>query len=176
MAGRSALEPRGRAADVWHAVVLRHQRQHHRTGCHRHRAVAAPDRALRRLMRRAFRIGAVLLAGSLAAAFAWQEDAGEPVLHQVVDNVVFDLSLTPEGLTACLDTTKGAKLSGQYGIKVTAVSAAEAWDEPLPKTVAVADDYFQMPLRIDLKRKAGSAAAANISKPRPAKPPASAFR
>ena len=113
-------------------------------------------------MRRAFRIGAVLLAGSLAAAFAWQEDAGVPVLHQVVDNVVFDLSLTPEGLTACLETTKGAKLSGQYGIKVTAVSAAEAWDEPLPKTVAVADDYFQLPLRIDLKRKAGSAAAAKL--------------
>ena len=65
--------------------------------------------------------------------------------------------MTSEGLTACLDTTKGAKLSGQYGIKVTALSAGEAWDEALPKTVAVQDDYFQLPLRIDLKRKAGSA-------------------
>ena len=32
----------------------------------------------------------------------------------------------------------------------------------MPKTVAVADDYFQLPLRIDLKRKAGSAAAAKL--------------
>ena len=70
--------------------------------------------------------------------------------------------MTSEGLTACLDTTKGAKLSGQYGIKVTALSAGEAWDEALPKTVAVQDDYFQLPLRIDLKRKAGSATAAKV--------------
>jgi hypothetical protein len=113
-------------------------------------------------MRGALRIGAVLLAGGLAAAFAWQERSGEPPLHQVVDNVVFDLSMTSEGLTACLDTTKGAKLSGQYGIKVTAVSAAETWDEAMPKTVAVQDDYFQLPLRIDLKRKPGSEGATQI--------------
>src|SRR6266704_1857521 len=103
-------------------------------------------------MRSVFRIAAVLLAGGLAAAFAWHENAGEPAPHQVVDNVVFDLSMTAEGLSACLDTTKGAKLSGQYGVKVTAVPAAEAWDEAMPKTIAVADDYFQLPLRIDLKR------------------------
>jgi hypothetical protein len=114
-------------------------------------------------MRGALRIGAVLLAGGLAAAFAWQERSGEPPLRQVVDNVVFDLSVTSEGLTACLDTTKGAKLSGQYGIKVTAVSAAEAWDEAMPKTIAVQDDYFQLPLRIDLKRKAGSERATKIN-------------
>jgi len=113
-------------------------------------------------MRGPIRIGAMLFAGAFAAAFAWQEDAGGPVLRQVVDNVVFDLSMTSEGLTACLDTTKGAKLSGQYGIKVTALSAGEAWDEALPKTVAVQDDYFQLPLRIDLKRKAGSATAAKV--------------
>jgi hypothetical protein len=107
-------------------------------------------------MRGPFRVGAVLLAGALAAAFAWQERSGEPPLHQVVDNVVFDLSMTSEGLTACLDTTKGAKLSGQYGIKVTAVSGSDAWDEAILKTIAVQDDYFQLPLRIDLKRKAGS--------------------
>jgi putative aminopeptidase FrvX len=113
-------------------------------------------------MRGALRIGAVLLAGAFAAAFTWQERSGDPVLHQIVDNVVFDLSMTSEGLTACLDTTKGAKLSGQYGIKVTAVSAAEAWDEAMPKTIAVQDDYFQLPLRIDLKRKPGSAEAGKI--------------
>jgi hypothetical protein len=113
-------------------------------------------------MRGALRIGAVLLAGGLAAAFAWQERSGEPPLHQVVDNVVFDLSMTSEGLTACLDTTKGAKLSGQYGIKVTALSSGEAWDEAMPKTIAVQDDYFQLPLRIDLKRKGGSEGATKI--------------
>ena len=112
-------------------------------------------------MRGAFRVGAVLLAGAVAAAFAWQENSRQAPLHQVVDNVVFDLSMTSEGLTACLDTTKGAKLSGQYGIKVTALSSGEAWDEAMP-TIAVQDDYFQLPLRIDLKRKGGSEGATQI--------------
>jgi hypothetical protein len=113
-------------------------------------------------MRGALRVGAVLLAGGLGAAFAWDPDAGGPVLHQTVENVVFDLAMTPDGLSACLDTTKGAKLSGEYGVKITALSAAAVWDETMPKTVAVEQDYFQLPLRIDLKRKPGSAAPGKI--------------
>jgi hypothetical protein len=105
-------------------------------------------------MRSVYGLSAVLIAGGFAA-FAWQADAGRPAMHRVVEDVVFDLAMTSDGLTACLDATNGAKLSGQYGIKITAVSAAEAWDETMPKRIAVADDYFQLPLRIDLKRKSG---------------------
>ena len=90
----------------------------------------------------------------LGAAAAWAE-AGEPNPQSVVDNVVFELSSTPDGLTACLSTLRGAKLSGPYGVAVTALSAPAAWDEALPKTVAVEDDYFTLPLRIDLKQRHG---------------------
>ncbi len=90
----------------------------------------------------------------LGAAASWAE-AGEPNPQSVVDNVVFELSSTPDGLTACLSTLRGAKLSGPYGVAVTALSAPAAWDEALPKTVAVEDDYFTLPLRVDLKRRYG---------------------
>ena len=83
----------------------------------------------------------------LGAIGPWAE-AGEPNAQNIIDNVVFDLSSTPEGLTACLSTVRGAKLSGPYGVAVT-LSAPAAWDEALPKTVAVEEDYFTLPLRID---------------------------
>jgi len=92
----------------------------------------------------------------LGAVGSWAE-AGEPNPQSVVDNVVFQLSSTPDGVTACLSTVHGAKLSGPYGVAVTALSAPAAWDEALPKTVAVEADYFTLPLRIDLKRRAGGA-------------------
>ena len=97
----------------------------------------------------------------LGAAVSWAE-ARESNLHSVVDNVVFDLSSTPEGVTACLSTVRGAKLSGPYGIAITALSAPAAWDEALPKTVAVDDDYFALPLRIDLKRRGGASASGRL--------------
>jgi hypothetical protein len=97
----------------------------------------------------------LLCIAMLGAVGSWAE-AGEPAQHRVVDNVVLDLSSTPEGLTACLSTLHGAKLSGPYGVAVTALSAPAAWDEALPKTVAVAADYFTLPLRIDLKRRGGA--------------------
>ena len=77
----------------------------------------------------------------LGGVMSWAE-AREPNLQNVVDNVVFDLSSTPEGVTACLSTVHGAKLSGPYGVAVTALTAPAAWDEALPKTVAVEEDYF----------------------------------
>jgi hypothetical protein len=92
----------------------------------------------------------------LGAVASWAE-AGEPNRQSVIDNVVFQLSSTPDGVTACLSTVHGAKLSGPYGVAVTALSAPAAWDEALPKTVAVEADYFTLPLRIDLKRRAGGA-------------------
>lgn len=113
-------------------------------------------------MRDLFRIGAVLVAGGIAAGFGWRGDAGTPTLHQVVDNVVFDLAATSEGLTACLNTTNGAKLSGQYGVEVTALSEPDAWGEKLPKKIAVEDDYFHLPLRIDLKRSGGKSAPGEL--------------
>ena len=84
------------------------------------------------------------------AVVSWAE-AGEPNGHSIVDNVVLDLSTTADGVTACLSTVQGAKLSGPYGVAVTALSAPAAWDETLPKTVAVEADYFTLPLRIDLE-------------------------
>jgi|SRR5438067_1756588 len=73
-----------------------------------------------------------------------------------IDNVVVALAATPEGVTACLDTVHGAKLSGPYGVAITALSTPAGWDEKLPKTVVAEDDYFTLPLRIDLKRRAGA--------------------
>ena len=96
----------------------------------------------------------------LGAVGPWAE-AGEPNAQNIVDNVVFDLSSTPEGLTACLSTVRGAKLSGPYGVAVT-LSAPAAWDEALPKNVAVEEDYFTLPLRIDLKRRGGATESGRV--------------
>jgi hypothetical protein len=103
----------------------------------------------------------LLCIAMLGAVASWAE-AGEPNLQNVVDNVVFDLSSSPEGVTACLSMVRGAKLSGPYGVAVTALSAPAAWDEPLPKTVAVKEDYFTLPLRIDLKRRGGATGPGRI--------------
>ena len=97
----------------------------------------------------------------LGGVMAWAE-AREANRQNVVDNVVFALSSTPEGVTACLSTLHGAKLSGPYGIAITALTAPAAWDEALPKTVAVEEDYFTLPLRIDLKRRAAAAGPGRI--------------
>ena len=97
----------------------------------------------------------------LGAVMSWAE-AREPNRQNVVDNVVFALSSTPEGVTACLSTLHGAKLSGPYGVAVTALTAPAAWDEALPKTVAVEEDYFTLPLRIDLKRRAAATGPGRI--------------
>jgi hypothetical protein len=105
-----------------------------------------------RLVRNILR--SLLCIAMLGAAAAWAE-AGEPNAQSVVENVVFELSSTPDGLTACLSTLRGAKLSGPYGVAVTALSAPAAWDEALPRTVAVEKDYFTLPLRIELKRRSG---------------------
>jgi hypothetical protein len=50
----------------------------------------------------------------LGAVASWAE-AREPDRQSVVDNVVFDLSSTPEGVTACLSTVRGAKLRAPTG-------------------------------------------------------------
>jgi hypothetical protein len=97
----------------------------------------------------------------LGAVGSWAE-AGEPNPQSVVDNVVFQLSSTPDGVIACLSTVHGAKLSGPYGVAVTALSAPAAWDEALPKTVAVEADYLTLPLRIDLKRRGGMSASGRV--------------
>ena len=96
----------------------------------------------------------------LGAVGPWAE-AAEPNAQNIIDNVVFDLSSTPEGLTACLSTVRGAKLSGPYGVAVT-LSAPAAWDEALPKNVAVEEDYFTLPLRIDLKRRGGATESGRV--------------
>jgi hypothetical protein len=87
--------------------------------------------------------------------------AGDHPQSITTDNVIIALSATPDGITACVDTVRGAKLSGPYGVAVTALVPG-AWDETLPKTVAVADDYFTLPLRIDLKRRAGAALSGRL--------------
>ena len=103
----------------------------------------------------------LLCIAMLGTVGSWAE-AGEPNPQNVVDNVVFQLSSTPDGVTACLSTVHGAKLSGPYGVAVTALSAPAAWDEALPKTVAVEADYFTLPLRIDLKRRGGMSASGRV--------------
>jgi|SRR5215831_4163776 len=111
---------------------------------------------MRRMLRALFCIAALGAAGSSVLA-------GEPEAQSVtIDNVVVALSTTPDGVTACLDTVHGAKLSGPYGIAITALSAPGAWDEALPKTVAVEQDYFALPLRIDLRRRRGATAPGRL--------------
>jgi hypothetical protein len=105
---------------------------------------------MRRMLRALWSIAA------LGAAAAWAIAAEPEVQSVTIDNVVVELAATPEGVSACLDTVHGAKLSGPYGVAITALSAPGAWEEKLPKTVAVEQDYFTLPLRIDLKRRAGA--------------------
>jgi len=93
---------------------------------------------------------------ALGAVGSWGMAAEPEAQSLTIDNVVVALAATPNGVTACLDTVHGAKLSGPYGVAVTALSTPGAWEEALPKTVAVSEDYFTLPLRIDLKRRGGA--------------------
>jgi len=111
---------------------------------------------MRRMLRALFWMAALSAAGSWATA-------AEPGRQNItIDNVVVELSATPEGVTACVDAVHGTKLSGPYGVAITALSGPETWAERLPKTVAVDEDYFTLPLRIELKRRAGAAASGRL--------------
>jgi hypothetical protein len=110
---------------------------------------------MRRILRAASCIAVLACAGSSA-------DAGDPPQSIAIDNVVVELAATTDGVTACLDTVRGAKLSGPYGVAITALSAPTAWEETLPKTVAIEQDYFVLPVRIDLKRRPGAAAPGRL--------------
>src|SRR2546430_13745514 len=92
---------------------------------------------------------------ALSGAGSWAAGAEPDRQNIIIDNVVVELSATPEGVTACVDAVHGTKLSGPYGVAITALSGPDAWQEKLPKTVAVEEDYFALPLRIELKRRAG---------------------
>jgi hypothetical protein len=99
---------------------------------------------------------------ALSAAGSWAT-AAEPGRQNItIDNVVVELSATPEGVTACVDAVHGTKLSGPYGVAITALSGPDTWAERLPKTVAVDEDYFALPLRIELKRRAGAAGSGRL--------------
>src|SRR5215472_14505991 len=98
-----------------------------------------------------------LLCAAVLAAVGDAAQASGDAQSLTVDNVVVELSATPDGVTACLDTVHGAKLSGPYGVAINALSASGMWDEALPKIVVAEDDYFSLPLRIDLKRRRGAA-------------------
>ena len=99
---------------------------------------------------------------ALSAAGSWAT-AAEPGRQNItIDNVVVELSATPEGVAACVDAVHGTKLSGPYGVAITALSGPDTWEERLPKTVAVDEDYFALPLRIELKRRAGAAASGRL--------------
>ena len=111
---------------------------------------------MRRMLRALFWIAALSAAGSWATA-------AEPGRQNItIDNVVVELSATPEGVTACVDAVHGTKLSGPYGVAITALSGPDTWAERLPKTVAVDEDYFALPLRIELKRRAGAAGSGRL--------------
>ena len=111
---------------------------------------------MRRIMRALSCIAMLAAAGSRAVA-------AEPEAQSVtIDNVVVELSATADGVTACLDTLHGAKLSGPFGVAITALSAPGAWEEVLPKTIAISEDYFTLPLRIGLKRRRGAVAASRL--------------
>src|SRR5437762_9908131 len=111
-------------------------------------------------MRRVSR--ALCCIAALSAAGSWAAGAEPDRQNIIIDNVVVELSATPEGVTACVDAVHGTKLSGPYGVAITALSGPDAWQEKLPKTVAVEEDYFALPLRIELKRRAGVAAAGRL--------------
>src|SRR5580704_17082403 len=52
---------------------------------------------------------------------------------------------------------EGITISGHYGVTITALSKPYTWQDDLPKVITVADDYFTVPLRIELKRRSSAA-------------------
>ena len=56
-----------------------------------------------------------LLSAAALAAVGGAAQASDNAQTVTIDNVVVELSATPDGVTACLDTVHGAKLSGPYG-------------------------------------------------------------
>src|SRR5205814_10589596 len=111
-------------------------------------------------MRRVSR--ALCCIAALSAAGSWAAGAEPDRQNIIIDNVVVELSAKPEGVTACVDAVHGTKLSGPYDVAITALSGPDAWQEKLPKTVAVEEDYFALLLRIELKLRAGVAAGGRV--------------
>ena len=65
---------------------------------------------------------------ALSAAGSWAASAEPDRQNIIIDNnVVVELSATPEGVTACVDAVRGTKLSGPYGVVITALSGPDAW-------------------------------------------------
>ena len=110
---------------------------------------------MRRMLRALSCIAVLACAGSSV-------QAGDAPQSIAIDNVVVELAATPDGVTACVDAVHGTKLSGPYGVAITALSGPDTWEERLPKTVAVDEDYFALPLRIELKRRAGAVASGRL--------------
>src|SRR5204863_9050708 len=61
-------------------------------------------------MRRVSR--ALCCIAALSAAGSWAAGAAPDRQNIIIDNVVVELSATPEGVTACVDAVHGTKLSG----------------------------------------------------------------
>jgi hypothetical protein len=96
-------------------------------------------------------VGLFVVLAAMSSPISARSETRSSDVHRAVDNVVFDLWSTVEGITDCLRTTRGAALSGPYGVTITAPSKPYTWQDDLPKVITVADDYFAVPLRIELK-------------------------
>src|SRR5438045_9201598 len=109
-------------------------------------------------MRRVSR--ALCCIAALSAAGSWAAGAEPDRQNIIIDNVVVELSATPEDVTACVDAVHGTKLSGPYGIAITALSGPDAWQEKRPKPVAAEEDTIALPLRTRLNWHAAATSTA----------------
>jgi hypothetical protein len=70
------------------------------------------------------------------------------------DGLSVEVMVQRNHVVFCIRAENDLKISSEYGVEFKADRRdARLWDERLPKVVTGAGDYFDLPLRIDLKSR-----------------------
>lgn len=66
--------------------------------------------------------------------------------------VQVDIRTEPDRVTLCFRASQNVKIAAEYGVELTVPRSQQAlWLEPMPKLVTEQRNYFDLPLRIDLR-------------------------
>jgi hypothetical protein len=68
------------------------------------------------------------------------------------EGVSVDVAALDDGVAFCINTSADQKISAEYGIEFWP-DTASGWREKFPKLVTADRAYFELPLRIHLKRR-----------------------
>jgi hypothetical protein len=102
------------------------------------------------------RIALLVMAVALPHASIAIELAPKADAHAQQDGVTLDAYALDDRVVFCINAEKDLSISAEYGVQFKAHrNDMRWWNESLPKRVTGKDDYFEMPLQIDLKIRGG---------------------